>query len=161
MFRSYAFFRQIFQETARDYPGVATDFAYVDAMTTNIVKTPERYDVVVLENMFGDILSELGAATVGGLGMVPSGDMGERFGLFEPGHGSAPEAAGRGLANPVAAILAAAMMCRWLGLQNADPDAEPRRRPDRERPWPRRSPIAGRAPGTSAAPRRRARPPTP
>ncbi len=123
VFRSYAFFRQIFQETARDFPGVATDFAYVDAMTMNMVKTPERYDVVVLENMFGDILSELGAATVGGLGMVPSGDMGERYGLFEPSHGSAPEIAGRGIANPVAAILAAAMMCRWLGQQHDDPEA--------------------------------------
>jgi 3-isopropylmalate dehydrogenase len=76
--------------------------------------------VVVLENMFGDILSDLGAATVGGLGLAPSGDIGDRNALFQPCHGSAPDIAGKGIANPVAAILSAAMMCRWLGLQHDD-----------------------------------------
>jgi 3-isopropylmalate dehydrogenase len=121
VFRSYAFFRQVFQETAREFPDIATDFAYVDAMSMYAVQTPGRYDVVVLENMFGDILSDLGAATVGGLGMAPSGDIGERYALFQPSHGAAPDIAGRGLANPVAAILSAAMMCRWLGQQHEDP----------------------------------------
>ena len=123
VFRSYAFFRQVFQETARDFPDVRTDFAYVDAMTMYAIQTPGRYDVVVLENMFGDILSDLGAATVGGLGMAPSGDIGDRYALFQPSHGTAPDIAGCGLANPIAAILSAAMMCRWLGQREHDPAA--------------------------------------
>ncbi len=121
VFRSYAFFRQVFQETARDYPDVRTDLAYIDAMTMYVVQAPWRYDVVVLENMFGDILSDLGAATVGGLGMGPSGDIGDRYALFQPSHGSAPDIAGKGVANPIATILSAAMMCRWLGAQHRDP----------------------------------------
>ena len=120
VFRSYAFFRQVFQETAAAYPDVRTDFAYVDAMSMYVVQAPWRYDVVVLENMFGDILSDLGAATVGGLGLAPSGDVGDRYALFQPCHGSAPDITGKGLANPIAAILSAAMMCRWLGLQHGD-----------------------------------------
>jgi 3-isopropylmalate dehydrogenase len=121
VFRSYAFFRQVFQETAGAYPDVRTDFAYVDAMTMYVVQAPWRYDVVVLENMFGDILSDLGAATVGGLGMAPSGDIGDRLALFQPCHGSAPDIAGKGVANPIAAILSAGMMCGWLGVQHRDP----------------------------------------
>jgi 3-isopropylmalate dehydrogenase len=121
VFRSYAFFRQVFQETACDYSDVGTDFAYVDAMSMYLIQAPWRYDVVVLENMFGDILSDLGAATVGGLGLAPSGDVGDRYALFQPCHGTAPDIAGKGIANPIAAILSAAMMCRWLGLQHRDP----------------------------------------
>jgi len=121
VFRSYAFFRQVFQETAAAYPDVRADFAYVDAMSMYVVQAPWRYDVVVLENMFGDILSDLGAATVGGLGMAPSGDIGERYALFQPCHGSAPDIIGKDIANPIAAILSAAMMCRWLGGQQDDP----------------------------------------
>jgi 3-isopropylmalate dehydrogenase len=123
VFRSYAFFRQVFQETAGDYADVRTDFAYVDAMSMYVVQAPWRYDVVVLENMFGDILSDLGAATVGGLGMAHSGDIGDRYALFQPCHGTAPDIAGKGIANPIAAILSAAMMCRWLGLQHQDAGA--------------------------------------
>lgn len=121
VFRSYAFFRQVFQETACAYPDVRTDFAYVDAMSMYLVQAPWRYDVVVLENMFGDILSDLGAATVGGLGLAPSADVGDRYALFQPCHGSAPDIAGKDLANPIAAILSAALLCRWLGLQQHDP----------------------------------------
>ena len=100
---------------------MGTDFAYVDAMSMYLVQAPWRYDVVVLENMFGDILSDLGAATVGGLGLAPSGDVGDRYALFQPCHGTALDITGRGIANPIAAILSAAMMCRWLGLQHRDP----------------------------------------
>ncbi|HWN54199.1 MAG TPA: isocitrate/isopropylmalate dehydrogenase family protein [Methylomirabilota bacterium] len=121
VFRSYAFFRQVFQETARAFPGVRTDFAYIDAMTMYAIQAPWQYDVIVLENMFGDILSDLGAATVGGLGMAPSGDVGDRWALFQPSHGTAPDIAGKGMANPTATILSAAMMCRWLGRQHKDP----------------------------------------
>jgi len=76
---------------------------------------------VVLENMFGDILSDLGAATVGGLGMAPSGDIGDKYAVFQPSHGTAPDIAGKGIANPIATILSAAMMCRWLAGQHKDP----------------------------------------
>jgi 3-isopropylmalate dehydrogenase len=89
-------------------------------MTMYVVQAPWRYDVIVLENMFGDILSDLGAATVGGLGMAPSGDIGDRWALFQPSHGTAPDIAGKGIANPMATILSAAMMCRWLGAQHKD-----------------------------------------
>src|SRR4029077_15932014 len=86
-----------------------------------VVQAPWRYDVIVLENMFGDILSDLGAATVGGLGLPPSGAVGDRYALFHPCHGSAPDIAGKGGATPIAAVLSAALLCRWLGLQHRDP----------------------------------------
>jgi 3-isopropylmalate dehydrogenase len=123
IFRSYAFFRKIFGEVAREFPAVATDFAYMDAMTMYVVQAPWRYDVIVLENLFGDILSDLGAATVGGLGMAPSGDIGDRWALFQPSHGTAPDIAGKGIANPIAMILSAAMMLDWLGDRHRDPVA--------------------------------------
>ena len=120
MFRSYALFRQVFQEIAREYTGIESDCAYVDAMSMYLVAAPWRYDVIVLENMFGDILSDLGAATVGGLGMAPSGDIGDRWALFQPSHGTAPDIAGKGTANPLAMILSAAMLLRWLGERRSD-----------------------------------------
>jgi 3-isopropylmalate dehydrogenase len=120
MFRSYALFRQVFEETARGYSGIQTECIYVDAMSMHLVQVPWRYDVVVLENMFGDILSDLGAATIGGLGMAPSGDIGDRWALFQPSHGTAPDIAGKGIANPLAMILSAAMMLRWLDERHGD-----------------------------------------
>lgn len=123
IFRSYAFFRKVFHEVAAGFPDVATDSAYMDAMTMYVVQAPWRYDVVVLENIFGDILSDLGAATVGGLGMAPSGDIGDRWALFQPSHGTAPDIAGKGIANPVAMILSAAMLLAWLGERRQDPAA--------------------------------------
>ena len=88
---------------------------YTDAMTVNQILWPERYDVIVTENAFGDILSDLGPATVGGMGMAPSGDIGDQHAVFQPSHGSAPTIAGKGIANPIATILSAAMMLDWLG----------------------------------------------
>jgi 3-isopropylmalate dehydrogenase len=123
IFRSYAFFRKVFHEVARRFPDVATDTAYMDAMAMYVVQAPWRWDVVVLENMFGDILSDLGAATVGGLGLAPSGDIGDRWALFQPSHGTAPDIAGRGVANPLAMILSAALMLDWLGERHGDPAA--------------------------------------
>jgi 3-isopropylmalate dehydrogenase len=123
VFRSYAFFRQVVQEVGADFPEVAVDTAYIDAMTMYVVQRPWAYDVIVLENMFGDILSDLGAATVGGLGMAPSGDIGDRWALFQPSHGTAPDIAGKGIANPIAMILSAAMMLRWLGERHHDAGA--------------------------------------
>ena len=92
----------------------ATDRVYVDAASLYFLQRPEAFDVLVTENMFGDILSDLAAGLVGGMGMAPSADIGDRYGVFQPSHGSAPDIAGQGIANPVATILSAAMMLDWL-----------------------------------------------
>ncbi len=120
VFRSYLFFRQIVQEVGAEFPEVTTDSAYIDAMSMYLVQRPWTYDVIVTENQFGDILSDLGAATVGGLGMAPSADIGDRWALFQPSHGTAPDIAGKGIANPIAMILSAAMMLEWLGDRHTD-----------------------------------------
>lgn len=121
VFTSMAFWRKIFDEHAAKYPGVKSDSAYVDAMALNLVMKPWTYDVLVTENMFGDILSDLIAALVGGMGMAPSGDIGDKHALFQPAHGTAPDIAGQGKANPTAMILSAAMMLDWLSVKHADP----------------------------------------
>lgn len=120
---SYAYFRSVFDDVAARYPDVEKDYAYVDAMTAFQVLNPQNYDVLVAENMFGDIISDLAAASVGGLGLSGSGDVGHDHGLFQSSHGSAPDIAGRGIANPVAAILSAGIMLDWLGRRNADEKA--------------------------------------
>ncbi len=112
---SMAFFRAVFDEIASEFPEVETERVYVDAAALYLVTQPRRFDVLVTENMFGDILSDLLAGLVGGMGMAPSADIGDRFAVFQPSHGSAPDIAGKGIANPVAAILSAAMMLEWLG----------------------------------------------
>jgi len=86
-----------------------------------MIRRPLRYDVLVSENMFGDIISDLGAGTVGGLGVAPSGDIGDTYGLFQPSHGTAPDIAGKGIANPIAQILSARMMLEWLAETKHDP----------------------------------------
>ncbi len=121
--RSYAFFRKVFDDTAAAWPEIGRDYAYVDAMTAYQVLRPWDFDVVVAENMFGDIISDLSAATVGGLGMAPSADVGDAHGLFQPAHGSAPDIAGRNRANPAATILSAAMMLSWLADRHGDTGA--------------------------------------
>jgi 3-isopropylmalate dehydrogenase len=118
---SMAFFRRIFDEQARRYPAVAADHCYIDAMALNLVRQPWAYDVIVTENMFGDILSDLGAGLVGGMGMAPSGDVGDRHALFQPAHGSAPDIAGTGTANPTAMFLSAVMMLEWLAERHGLP----------------------------------------
>ena len=120
VFASMAFFRKVFEEVAARHRGVAQDSAYVDAMALNLVLKPWTYDVLVTENMFGDILSDLIAALVGGMGMAPSGDIGDRHGLFQPAHGTAPDIAGQGKANPTAMLLSASMMLAWLGERAGD-----------------------------------------
>jgi 3-isopropylmalate dehydrogenase len=111
---SMAYFRRIFHEIAREYPDVTADHVYVDAVTLYFLQRPESFDVLVTGNLFGDILSDLAAALVGGMGMAPSGDIGGRYAVFQPSHGSAPDIAGHGIANPVATILSVAMMLEWL-----------------------------------------------
>lgn len=112
---SMVFFRSIFEGIAREYPDVEASCLYVDAMALYLLQKPDTFDVVVTENMFGDILSDLAAGLVGGMGMAPSADIGDPCAVFQPAHGTAPDIAGRGVANPVAAILSAAMMLEWLG----------------------------------------------
>lgn len=115
IFPAFAFFRDLFNETASNHPHLQTDHAYVDAMAMHMVSRPWDYDVLVTENMFGDILSDLGAALMGGMGYAPSADIGEDNAVFQPCHGTAPDIAGSGIANPTAMILSGAMMLDWLG----------------------------------------------
>jgi 3-isopropylmalate dehydrogenase len=112
---SMAFFRSIFLERAARHPDITADCMYVDAAALRLVQAPWEFDVLVTENMFGDILSDLGAALIGGMGMAPSADIGDRHAVFQPCHGTAPDIAGRGVANPIAMFLSAAMMLDWLG----------------------------------------------
>jgi 3-isopropylmalate dehydrogenase len=108
-------FRESFDKIGEQYKGITKDYAYVDAWTLLVVRKPEYYDVVVAPNAFGDIISDLGGALAGGLGMIPSGNIGDKHAVFEPVHGSAPDIAGTGQANPIAALLSTAMMLEWLG----------------------------------------------
>ena len=117
--RSLAFFREIFLEVAADYPDIEAETLYSDACAYNLVIRPEHYDVLVMENMLGDLLSDLGGATAGGLGMCPSGNIGEKFAFFEAVHGSAPDIAGQGIANPLSLILSAALMLAHIGESEA------------------------------------------
>jgi 3-isopropylmalate dehydrogenase len=113
--RSFYFFRQIFAEVAKEFPAVDAENLYVDAASAALVMRPEHFQVVVTENMFGDILSDLGGATIGGLGMCPSANIGDQRAYFEPIHGSAPDIAGKNRANPLSQVLAAGMMLNYLG----------------------------------------------
>lgn len=117
--RSYAFFRKIFDEVGEAYPDIERDYRYADAAGHDLVAHPELFDVVLTENFLGDLLSDVGAATVGGLGMCPSGNIGDDASYFEPIHGSAPTIAGQDRANPVSQILSAAMMLRHCARHNA------------------------------------------
>lgn len=121
VFASMAFFRRVFQDVAARHPGVAYDEAYVDAMALTMVRKPWTLDVMVTENMFGDILSDLAAGLIGGMGMAPSADVGDDHALFQPAHGTAPDIAGQGKANPGAMFLSAAMMLDWLAIRHDDP----------------------------------------
>jgi 3-isopropylmalate dehydrogenase len=122
VFRAFAFFREIFDGIARNHDGIAAKHAYVDATALWMVTKPWDFDVLVTENMFGDILSDLGAGIMGGLGLAPSADIGKNSAVFQPCHGSAPDIAGQNTANPFAMILSAAMMLEWLGLKHAQND---------------------------------------
>jgi len=112
--------QRVFKEVGEDYPDVTSFHLFVDALAMQLVRAPENFDVIVANNMFGDILTDLGAALQGGLGMAASGNIHPgRHAMFEPVHGSAPKYAGKDVANPIAAILAAEMMLEHLGLAQA------------------------------------------
>ncbi|MBB6637317.1 isocitrate/isopropylmalate dehydrogenase family protein [Cohnella thailandensis] len=117
---SYAYFRKVFDSVGDQFAAIKRDYVYVDAMTLFQVMNPQMFDVVVAENMFADIISDLSSATVGGLGMAPSGDIGDKHALFQPAHGTAPSIAGKNIANPYAMILSLSMMLNWLGDKHAD-----------------------------------------
>jgi 3-isopropylmalate dehydrogenase len=111
----------VFDEVAAQYPDVAADHLYVDAAAMELVRRPQRFDVLVTENLLGDILSDLGAGLIGGLGVAPSADLGDRHAVFQPCHGTAPDLIGKGVANPLAAILSAVMMLDHLADTHDDP----------------------------------------
>jgi 3-isopropylmalate dehydrogenase len=119
VFTSMAFFRQIYTEIAVDFPDVKTDFNYVDAQALDFIRRPWDFDVLVTENMFGDILSDLAGGLVGGMGMAACAEIGDDTGLFQPAHGSAPDIMGQDKANPLAAILSAALMLEYLAEKTA------------------------------------------
>ena len=108
-------FLECARRIAREFPDVKYEEAIVDATAMNLIVDPYRFDVLVMENLFGDILSDLTAGLVGGLGLAPSANIGERYAMFEAVHGSAPDIAGQGVANPSALILAGALMLKHLG----------------------------------------------
>ena len=113
----------LFQDSCRKVAAEYSDIGYneeiVDACAMKMVMFPERFDVVVTTNLFGDILSDLAAGIVGGLGLAPSANIGDKMAVFEPVHGSAPDIAGKGVANPIAQMLSTGMMLDWLGEKQA------------------------------------------
>ncbi len=116
----YGFWRSEFQDIASSYPEISTDFNYVDAITMWFVKNPEWFDVVVTPNMFGDIITDLGAMVQGGLGLAPGGNINpEGTSMFEPIHGSAPKYKGQNKVNPIATIWAGSLMLEQLGEKEA------------------------------------------
>lgn len=117
VFQAFAYFRQIFDERKKQFPDIPADYAYVDAMALELVRRPWDFDVLVMENIFGDILSDLAGGLVGGMGMASSAEIGDNHCLFQPAHGSAPDIMGQDKANPLAAILSGALMLDWLGHQ--------------------------------------------
>src|SRR5436853_3112859 len=118
---AHRFFREVFREVGqREFSDLKLDYAYVDAFCQWQIRNPEWYDVVVGPNLVGDIISDNGATTAGGLGLAAGGNIGDEHAMFEPIHGSAPKHAGKDKANPLAAILAMQMMLEWLGTRHAD-----------------------------------------
>ncbi|HMB68230.1 MAG TPA: isocitrate/isopropylmalate family dehydrogenase, partial [bacterium] len=118
---AHRYFREIFQEVGREeYPDVELDTAYFDAFCMWQVRNPEWFDVVVAPNLVGDVISDLGSATQGGMGVAAGGNVGDHHGMFEPIHGSAPKHAGQDKANPIATVLALRMLLDWLGRKHDD-----------------------------------------
>jgi 3-isopropylmalate dehydrogenase len=117
--------QRVFKELAATYPDIEANHQYVDAMAMFMVLNPAQYEVIVSNNLFGDILTDLGAAIQGGLGLAASGNIHPgKLSLFEPVHGSAPPLAGKGIANPIGAILTSAMMLEYLGFQKLSDEIE-------------------------------------
>ena len=107
-------FKESFYKVAKDYPSIRTNDYYVDATAMYLLTKPQEFDVIVTSNLFGDILSDASAGLVGGLGLAPSGNIGDEHGIFEPVHGSAPDIAGNNISNPIAMLLSVSMMLEYL-----------------------------------------------
>ena len=107
-------FKESFYKVAKDYPNIKTNDYYVDATAMYLLTKPQEFDVIVTSNLFGDILSDASAGLVGGLGLAPSGNIGDEHGIFEPVHGSAPDIAGNNISNPIAMLLSVSMMLEYL-----------------------------------------------
>jgi len=107
--------REIVEEVAKDYPEVSLEHMYVDNAAMQLIRDPKQFDVILTGNIFGDILSDAASMVVGSIGLLPSSSVGGKVGLYEPIHGSAPDIAGQGIANPIATIMSASMMLRDLG----------------------------------------------
>ncbi|MCB1942631.1 MAG: isocitrate/isopropylmalate dehydrogenase family protein [Candidatus Accumulibacter sp.] len=118
---SMAFFRKVFGEVAAAHPAIEAEFGYVDATAAKLVKSPWEFDVLVTENACGGAFSSLAAALAGSLSLAPTAEIGDQHAVFQPAHGSAPDIAGRGIANPVAQVLSAALMLDWLADQHGEP----------------------------------------
>ena len=108
-------FRDIFYETAKNYPDVEADDKIVDNAAMQMVMHPEQFDIMVMPNLYGDILSDLSSGLIGGLGLLPSANLGKGYAMFEAVHGSAPDIAGKGIANPTAFLWSACMMLEHMG----------------------------------------------
>ena len=108
-------------DVSKDYPDIKFEEMYVDACAMNLIRQPEKFDVVVTTNLFGDILSDESSQVVGGLGMAPAANLGDDFALFEPVHGAAFDIAGQNIANPSSFLLSIKMMLDWLGVKHNDP----------------------------------------
>lgn len=123
---THQIWQERFKAVAPEYPQVTAEHRYVDALALELVREPHRFEVIVTNNLYGDILSDLGAGLVGGLGIAASANLhpGKRYGLFEPVHGSAPALVGKGVANPVAAVLTGALLLEHLGHAAAARDLE-------------------------------------
>ena len=152
--KSFAFFRRVFDEVAAEFPDVAADHLYVDAAALELVRRPERFDVIVTENLLGDILSDLAAGLVGGMGVAPSADLGDRHAVFQPCHGTAPDLAGQGHRQPRGGhpVRGACCWITWAGPGRMRP-----RRPRRGgsiAPSSGLWPAGGCGPRTSGASRR-------
>ena len=113
--KSDGLFLKVAREVAKEYPELEIEEAFVDVTAMRLILKPNIFDVIVTSNLFGDILSDESAGLVGGLGLAPSANIGLNYALFEPVHGSAPRLAGKGIANPMAAILASKMMLEYFG----------------------------------------------
>ena len=111
--------RKVFEEIGGDYTRISQDSMYVDAMAMDLVRRPDRYEVIVTSNLFGDIISDLAAEVTGGLGLAPSANIHPgQYALFEPVHGSAPDIAGQGVANPIGAIRCVSLMLEYFDYEH-------------------------------------------
>jgi 3-isopropylmalate dehydrogenase len=117
---THGLWQRVFREVGEEYPDIRKEHLLMDVCAMEMVRNPKRFEVIVTDNLFGDILSDLAAQIVGGLGLAPSGNINPgKISMFEPVHGSAPDIAGKGIANPMGAVLSAALMLDFLGENRA------------------------------------------